>query len=56
MGGLHTEPKISTFFDQTLSPTPTFTWYPLDTNQNQVATAGTWRSITLPIQDLGGDR
>ena len=30
---------------QTLSPTSTFTWYPLDTNQKERVTAGTWRSI-----------
>ena len=45
MGELHTGPKHP-LVAQTLSLNSTFTWCPLDTNQKERATVGTWRNMT----------
>ena len=45
MGELHTGPKHQ-LSDADPSPTLTSTWYPIETNKKERATAGTWYSIT----------
>ena len=52
MDELHTGPKQPLSGKKTLSPTLTSTWYPLDANQMERATASSGRSITWPTLGL----